>query len=152
MDQTFACPHCGLVSNIEPAHVGQKGPCRGCGKEITVPFPKQVSTGPVASRGGSGTSWLVGCTVAGVIVLILALLACGGLFFLGFSRVQILEEQLNEAPQRIETQGEEMAEELEKELDVSPPVITPMPEDPPLVPPPLGADGGPTPEPLTIPN
>jgi transcription elongation factor Elf1 len=35
----FQCPHCGLETPVDERFAGQTGPCRQCGKAVTVPFP-----------------------------------------------------------------------------------------------------------------
>jgi prepilin-type processing-associated H-X9-DG protein len=37
MSIRFSCPHCGLQTEVAEQYVGQSGPCRQCGKTITVP-------------------------------------------------------------------------------------------------------------------
>jgi hypothetical protein len=101
MNTTFSCPHCGIVSNIEPAHVGKTGPCKGCGKTVTVPFPKAASLPPTSSARGSSTPWIVGCAIAAVIgFIVLGLLACGGLALFGFRSQQMqIQQELIRAEQ-----------------------------------------------------
>lgn len=121
MSATFTCPHCGLVSEIDPAHVGKSGPCRGCGKEVTVPFPKEASLPPTASSRGSATPWIIGCAVFGVIGVVgLALLACGGLAMIGFQaqRMQMQEQMIRvEQAQQSAIEAEEAARDLTDEAE-----------------------------------
>jgi hypothetical protein len=44
VDFIFECPHCGVISRIPSGHLGETGPCRACGVEVTVPFPEKVET------------------------------------------------------------------------------------------------------------
>lgn len=147
MNSTFTCPHCGLVSEIDPAHIGKSGPCRGCGKEVTVPYPKEASLPPTASSRGSSTPWLIGCAVIGALgVGVLGLLACAGLALFGVRsqqmqmqqeviRVETATEQMREMAEQAEEQAkkaseaaegdakklEDAAKELEKQLNEPPP-------------------------------
>lgn len=94
MNTTFTCPHCGLASEIDPAHIGKSGPCRGCGKEVTVPLPKEASLPPTASSRGSSTPWIVGCAVIGVLGLVgLAILGCAGIALFGVRTQQMQMQQ-----------------------------------------------------------
>lgn len=34
-----ACPHCGVVTQIDAAYLGETGDCRACGREMTVAYP-----------------------------------------------------------------------------------------------------------------
>ena len=43
----FQCPHCGLQLQIDERYAGQTGPCRQCGRSVTVPYPATASQ-PVA--------------------------------------------------------------------------------------------------------
>lgn len=125
MSSTFTCPHCGIVSNIEPAHVGKTGPCKGCGKEVTVPFPKEASLPPTASARGSATPWIIGCAVAAVIgFVVLGLLVCGGLAVFGYrsQQMQIQQEMIRveeaqRAAMEAQADAQQSAEEALKQLE-----------------------------------
>ena len=147
MSASFTCPHCGLVSEIDPAHVGKSGPCRGCGKEVTVPFPKEASLPPTASSRGSAMPWVIGCAVVGLVVLVgLAVLACTGAALIGYRsqqmqmqqeviRVEMATQEMRDMAEKAEADAKAMSEaaeaegkkledaaaELEKQLNEAPP-------------------------------
>lgn len=147
MSSTFTCPHCGMVSEIDPAHVGRSGPCRGCGKEITVPFPKEANLPPTASSRGSSTPWIIGCAVAAAVgFVILGLLACGGLALFGFrsQQMQVQEQMMRieaeqaaleaqASAQAVADEAEKSRMELEKAAEVLEikPAEAPSPPSPP---------------------
>lgn len=106
MSANFTCPHCGLVSEIDPAHVGKSGPCRGCGKEVTVPFPKEASLPSTASSRGSAMPWIIGCAVIGLVGIVgLVLLACAGAAMIGYRSQQM---QMQQEVIRVESAAQEM--------------------------------------------
>lgn len=144
MSATFTCPHCGLVSEIDPAHVGKSGPCRGCGKEVTVPLPKEASLPPTASARGSAVPWVIGCAVVAILGLGgLGLLACAGLALVGVRSQQMqmqqevirveaatqemramAEEEAKKAQEGVEAEAkklEDVAKELQKQINETPP-------------------------------
>lgn len=43
MPFSFTCPHCGLQIEVADRHVGQSGPCVGCGKRIVIAAPDPAS-------------------------------------------------------------------------------------------------------------
>lgn len=68
----FQCPHCGLPGQADDRFAGQTGPCRRCGRPVTVPRPagipsanpyqpSYVAGGPACPRCGgqslSGGPW-----------------------------------------------------------------------------------------------
>lgn len=80
----FSCPACGKQSLVDDQYAGQSGPCSGCGKTITIPFPAGISSqlplassghyGPPLKSGGGGNSLVVILAVA-----VVGLLFCGGI-------------------------------------------------------------------------
>jgi type II secretory pathway pseudopilin PulG len=74
----FNCPHCGSQTNVDDRFAGQSGPCRSCGKTITVPaaaggaVPSAADYAPPASKGTSGTAVLViiACVVGGGLLIV----------------------------------------------------------------------------------
>jgi hypothetical protein len=120
MNSTFTCPHCGIVSNIDPAHVGKTGPCKGCGKEVTVPFPKEANLPPTASSRGSATPWIIGCAVIAVVgFVVLSLAVCGGLTFFSLRSSQQMQQELIRADQaeRIAVEAQAEAQKLSEEAE-----------------------------------
>jgi DNA-directed RNA polymerase subunit RPC12/RpoP len=49
MPISFQCPECGLKTQIDDRFAGQTGPCRQCGRSVTIPKPD------VSSRQGPPT-------------------------------------------------------------------------------------------------
>ena len=43
----FQCPHCGLKTLVDERFAGQTGPCRQCGKAVTVPYPAAAAGPPL---------------------------------------------------------------------------------------------------------
>lgn len=145
MSASFTCPHCGLVSEIDPAHIGKSGPCRGCGKEVTVPLPKEASLPPTASSRSSTATWVIGCAVIGMLGIVgLAVLACAGAAMIGFRsqqmqqeviRVEMATQEVRDMAEKAEAEAramseaaeaerkklEDTAKELEKQLNQAPP-------------------------------
>jgi hypothetical protein len=39
MPISFICPYCGKTTNVGDEYAGQRGPCAGCGRTITIPVP-----------------------------------------------------------------------------------------------------------------
>ncbi len=77
MPISFTCPHCAVQTEVADQYVGQSGPCSSCGKIVTVPPP--VGTPEYAPP--SGNSWGPLILVATVVIGLVALFACGGMFF-----------------------------------------------------------------------
>lgn len=84
MTFSFLCPHCNAETQVSESFIGQVGPCRHCGKTITIPGPggsSAGSTAPVAKAGSSSSATtivvvviavLVGmCMVGGILVALL---------------------------------------------------------------------------------
>ncbi len=125
MNSTFTCPHCGLVSDIDPAHIGKSGPCRGCGKEVTVPVPKEANLPPTATSRGSATPWIIGCAVIAVVgFVLLGLLACGGAFLFSFRTQQVemqqqmyRAEEAERAAMEADANLQKLSDEVEKSGD-----------------------------------
>jgi prepilin-type processing-associated H-X9-DG protein len=76
----FTCPSCGQSSVVGDEYAGQTGPCRACGKSVTIPFPgamgKPAFAPPPSSAKSSGGAW-------GVIAIILAVFGIGGVLCAG---------------------------------------------------------------------
>jgi hypothetical protein len=67
----FTCPHCHSTTKIDERFVGQSGPCRACGKTVTVgSIPSDT---PAAPGSGSGIATLVVMLLTGIVLLV-----CGG--------------------------------------------------------------------------
>ena len=77
MSIRFTCPHCGLETNVADEYAGQSGPCAQCGKTIEVPL--LGSAPPSGKTSGNSIALVI------LVVLVGAVLLCGGLGFLGFS-------------------------------------------------------------------
>src|SRR6188508_383968 len=77
MPLQFACPHCGKNTTVADQYAGQSGPCAGCGKTVTIPFPGGAgSSSPYKSTGasaGAGIGMVLIFVAVGGIVLV-----CGG--------------------------------------------------------------------------
>jgi prepilin-type processing-associated H-X9-DG protein len=66
---TFNCPHCGTSTEVGDQYAGQSGPCRSCGKQVTVPAP--LGAPGTKSSGGS-------LVLVVVLAVIVGLFLCGG--------------------------------------------------------------------------
>lgn len=73
MPITFTCPACGQSSVVGDEYAGQSGPCRSCGKTVTIPLGKPVHPQHSSS---SGSSW-------GTVAVILGVLGIGGVLCAG---------------------------------------------------------------------
>jgi prepilin-type processing-associated H-X9-DG protein len=71
----FNCPFCGRRTDVDERYAGQSGPCSGCGRTITVPWP----AGP-ASTAPPGQSSGLAVVVIVILLVLVVLLVCGGLF------------------------------------------------------------------------
>lgn len=74
MTITFTCPHCGTTTNVGHQFAGQTGPCKNCGKMVTVPYPSAGAAPPMPK---SSSSTAVVLAVLGVVGLSFVL--CGGI-------------------------------------------------------------------------
>lgn len=72
MPINFTCPHCGHQTSVDEQFVGQRGPCAGCGREVTV---AAAGGGNAAPPSGASAAPAV---VAGSAVAIVAILAVVG--------------------------------------------------------------------------
>jgi prepilin-type processing-associated H-X9-DG protein len=75
----FACPHCGVATDVAEQYAGQTGPCAGCGKTITVPSPGGASpfvAMDAPPKRGLGGGWIFLIVLA---VVLPVLLMCGGI-------------------------------------------------------------------------
>ncbi len=72
----FVCPHCGQKTDVDERYAGQSGPCAGCGRTVTIPWPAAVASHAPPGRGLS--------PVAIVVLLLLVLLVCGGILVVPF--------------------------------------------------------------------
>ncbi len=70
----FACPHCGVETDVADTYAGRTGPCANCGRTVTVAAAAPV-VGGSASKGSSGLL-LVALAAGGVLVVILL---CGAI-------------------------------------------------------------------------
>ncbi len=69
MPISFSCPHCGATTKVDEQYVGQQGPCKSCGKPVTIPsgFGDPPPHKPPGSSGG--LSVLVIMLIVGVVAL-----------------------------------------------------------------------------------
>jgi hypothetical protein len=71
----FACPYCGLRTEVAEQYAGRSGPCAGCGRIIVVPSPAPPPPYlPPAKRMPAVLAILL-ITIGGVV----ALVVCSGL-------------------------------------------------------------------------
>ena len=74
----FACPECGLETIVDDEFAGHSGPCAGCGKVITVPYPTKRSRTlpqtPEARPQRSTVMWIVVASIFAATVVFSALL------------------------------------------------------------------------------
>lgn len=63
MPISFTCPACGQSSVVGDEFAGQTGPCRSCGKTVTVPLAKAAHI-PSSSSGSGGTFTAIAIAVA----------------------------------------------------------------------------------------
>lgn len=68
---SFTCPHCGTVTSVGEQFAGQSGPCRQCGKTVTVPVDLGVA--PTSTK-SSSTPLILVILLIGLFVFF----ACGG--------------------------------------------------------------------------
>lgn len=85
----FTCPHCFKKSRIEDKYAGQKGPCAGCGKPVTIPIPKELK-GAIESSSSVPSPTLPKSPAARAHRLVrtklaLALFSAVGLLLVGFA-------------------------------------------------------------------
>lgn len=73
MSISFTCPSCGQTSVVGDEFGGQTGPCRSCGKSVTVPFAKAAH---VPSSSGGGGAF-------GTVAIIVGVLGIGGVMCAG---------------------------------------------------------------------
>ena len=98
----FDCPHCGFHTEVPENQGGESGPCRGCGKTVTVPL--------VASEADDltqidrtrlnvclGPLWFVAMISAAAVIILGELLVEGKLYFLSWTAL-LLEVYLWESP------------------------------------------------------
>jgi prepilin-type processing-associated H-X9-DG protein len=81
MSIRFQCPHCGNVTEVDDRYVGQSGPCRSCGKTITIttsPFSEKPAAAPKPSSNSlpiilalCGLLGMMACCVPILIALLL---------------------------------------------------------------------------------
>jgi hypothetical protein len=137
MSASFTCPHCGLVSEIDPAHVGKTGPCRGCGKDVTVPFPREANLPPTAGPKSSATPWIVGCGIAAAVLVIGGLVVCGGLAFVGYRATEQMKDELIRIEAEVKREQEEAMkaqEEAAEAMEDAPPEEGEAASEPPIPP------------------
>ena len=105
MPVRFHCPHCNNFTEVADEFAGQEGPCKHCGRRITIPTlqsqgpqqrvlsPPEQSSGPAALLVISG-------------LLLLALSVCGGgLFVYNYTAQTGSLQTLNETQQRLQCQS-----------------------------------------------
>jgi prepilin-type processing-associated H-X9-DG protein len=76
MPISFTCPSCGQSSIAGDEFAGQTGPCRACGKPVTIPLGKPMYVAPPATSSSGGGTW-------GVIAIVLGVLGIGGVLCAG---------------------------------------------------------------------
>jgi prepilin-type processing-associated H-X9-DG protein len=69
MQIPFTCPHCGNHTQVDEKYAGTSGPCRSCGKTITV--PGAAGPGPRTASGDSGAA-TAGISVAVIVIAVVA--------------------------------------------------------------------------------
>ena len=76
MPVSFACPHCGVVTEVAEQYVGKSGPCKGCGKSVTVPPPAGALAPSSAEKSKStgGTLLVIAVAAAGAILVVGAIM------------------------------------------------------------------------------
>lgn len=75
MSVRFTCPHCRALTFIEADRVGQTGPCRSCGRPVTVmpstvndpQQPNYPDTSQVLKTTASGSG--IGCCLAAILTI-----------------------------------------------------------------------------------
>lgn len=67
MSIRFQCPFCGHVTDIDERYVGQSGPCRACGKTITITSGTPFSEAPVQPVKKSSNSTPILIVLAGLL-------------------------------------------------------------------------------------
>lgn len=80
MPISFTCPSCGQSSVVGDEYAGQTGPCRACGKTVTIPLQGAMgkpayAPQPMARSGGGGAF--------GAIAVILAVFGVGAVLCVG---------------------------------------------------------------------
>ena len=77
MSIRFQCPFCGSVTDVDDRYAGQSGPCRSCGKTITItsgtPF-SESPTQPVKKSSSSTAILIVLAGLLGVMVCMVPIL------------------------------------------------------------------------------
>ncbi len=72
---TFQCPHCGLITQVDPRYAGQSGPCAGCGRMIFVPAVPLSPPSAARQPRMSVPTWLKTTAVLSLILIGSLLLA-----------------------------------------------------------------------------
>ena len=87
----FQCPHCGAQTEVEDRFAGQTGPCRQCGRAVTVPgggapgVRPPGPAGPACPKCGSRSTrpgpwpWYLG-TIGAIFVAARTCTQCGHTF------------------------------------------------------------------------
>jgi len=79
MPLQFACPHCGKNTTVADEYAGQSGPCAGCGKTVTIPFPGGAGSSSPYQGGGTGAATGAGIGMVLIFVAVGGIvLVCGG--------------------------------------------------------------------------
>ena len=71
----FACPHCGLRTEVAEQYAGHTGPCAGCGRTVTVPFPRPSPPYLPPTKRLPAILAILLITIGSVLALVI----CGGL-------------------------------------------------------------------------
>lgn len=102
MPISFTCPHCGHQTQVADEYVGQRGPCAGCGREVTIAagggYAAPPRTGP--SDGGKAA---VGCAAGGVglgVVVVGVVGLCGLGLLVGIALLLPAVQAAREAARR----------------------------------------------------
>ncbi len=75
----FKCKHCGCETAVSEEYAGMSGDCTKCGRAITIPALKVVSSGKIKS---SHIGWIVALPAIYPIILFILFVCVFGLLFL----------------------------------------------------------------------
>ena len=76
----FTCPYCSTTTEVADQYLGQTGPCKSCGKSITIPMASEkVAPTPTPDSGKS-----IGCTLLVITAVTLGVLVVGGALLAAF--------------------------------------------------------------------
>ena len=93
------CPHCGTQTSADEKYAGTSGPCRTCGKTVSIPgnvYAGDAVSNPPMNKGGSGAV-LIPILISVASLLFVALLVIGVLAALLLPAVQAAREAARRA-------------------------------------------------------